>query len=145
VSLSPGENAASLIAPSFARLWTTLATQSIEVVCQDLDDVDRLREPVVVDAFIARHLDRLTTVVMARAGAYGPEWGVESGRAAAVFAALATVSDRAGEQVIGKTSAAVLRGERARGAYLGAVRAIEFELMRWAADAVREAVEPGSG
>ena len=137
---SPGENAA-LIAPSFARLWTTMAEQSIEVVCQDIDDAG-LREPGVVDAFIAR----LTAAVMSRAEAYCvPEWGVESDRAAAVSAALATVSDRAAEQVIRAACAAVVRGERSRGAYLGAVRAIEFELMRWAADAVREAVEPGSG
>lgn len=142
--ISPGENAAALIAPPFSRLFTATAEQSIEVVCGDLDDTaDRLREPGAVDAFIARHRDRLRAEVMSRAGAYCvPEWGVERPRAPAVFAALATVSDRAGGQVIGATCAAVLRGERARGVYLAEVRAIEFPLMRWTADAVREAVGP---
>jgi hypothetical protein len=143
--ISPGENAAALISPSFTRLWMTRAEQSIEAICGDLDDTDRLREPGAVEAFVARHRDRLTEPVMARAEAYCvPEWGVETGRAAAVFAALTAVSDRAGERVIGETCAAVLRGERARGVYLTTVRAIEFPLMRWAADAVRSAVEPGS-
>jgi hypothetical protein len=141
--ISPGENAAALIAPSFARLFmATMAEQSIEVVCQDIDDAG-LREPGAVEAFVARHRDRMTAEVMSRAGAYCvPEWGVERPRAPAVFAALATVSDRAAEQVIGATCAAVLRGERARGVYLAEVRAIEFPLMRWTADAVREAVGP---
>ncbi len=121
-----------------------VAEQSIEVVCGDLDTADRLREPGAVDAFIARHRDRMTARLMPRAQAYcTPEWGV-SDRAPAVFAALATVSDRAGGQVIGATCAAVLRGERARGVYLAEVRAIEFPLMRWTADAVQAAVEPGS-
>jgi hypothetical protein len=144
--ISPGENAAALIAPPFSRLFTATAEQSIEVVCGDLDDTaDRLREPGAVEAFVARHRDRLTEPVMARAEAYCvPEWGVETGRAAAVFAALTAVSDRAGGQVIRAAYAAVVRGERARGAYLAAVSALEFPLMRWAADAVREAVEPGS-
>jgi hypothetical protein len=143
--ISPGENAAALVAPSFARLFmATMAEQSIEVVCQDIEDAG-LREPGAVEAFVARHRDRMTERLMPRAQAYCvPEWGVESDRAAAVSAALATVSDRAGERVIGATYAAVLRGERARGVYLAEVRAIEFPLMRWTADAVREAMEPGS-
>jgi hypothetical protein len=146
VSLGPGENAAALISPSFTRLFTAVAEQSIEAICGDLDDAPRLSEPNVVDTFIAKHRDALTAPVMSRAQAYCvPEWGVESDRAPAVFAALATVSDRAGEQVIGATCAAVLRGERARGAYLAAVMALEFPLMRWTADAVRAAVEPDSG
>jgi hypothetical protein len=145
VSLGPGENAAALISPSFTRLFTAVAEQSIEAICGDIDDTDRLREPGAVEAFVARHRDRLTEPVMARAEAYCvPEWGVETGRAAAVFAALTAVSDRAGGQVIRAAYAAVVRGERARGAYLAAVSALEFPLMRWAADAVREAVEPGS-
>jgi hypothetical protein len=123
-----------------------VAEQSIEVVCGDLDDADRLREPGAVDTFVARHLDVMTETVMSRAEAYCvPEWGVERPRAPAVFAALATVSDRAGGQVIGATCAAVLRGERARGVYLTALRAIELPMMRWTGDAVREAVEPDSG
>ncbi len=145
MSLGPGENAAALISPSFTRLFTAVAEQSIEAICGDIDDTDRLREPGAVEAFVARHRDRLTEPVMARAEAYCvPEWGVETGRAAAVFAALTAVSDRAGGQVIRAAYAAVVRGERARGAYLAAVSALEFPLMRWAADAVREAVEPGS-
>jgi hypothetical protein len=138
--ISPGENSAALISPSFSRMWTTLAEQSIEMVCHD---ADRLREPGAVGAFVSLHRARLTAAVMSRAGAYcTPEWGVESARAPAVFAALAAASDRAAEQVIRATCEAVVSGQRARGAYLGAVRAIELQVQRWAADAVREAVEP---